>query len=279
MSQVMLEAMHDMNKNSDAGSQLGAGLVAAIGPAMINNVVDSLLTPSGISALISTQEGSQAKGKANLDFAKFANGFAFLSPTRFRLTDRDGISVVMALEDWTWKITEIRVSADVLKRRMNSSGSNLRTGSGPAPDVSIAKLSTIDGAYLAEISLLATDLERMFQETMDERAGVDLSPPGALETEIGKFVQRRVAIRDSTGRNCASVVLKAGEDPIRSYGATVVLRFKCEKIGGKLVYDASKFLSAHGTKSKQLIVITRGLKTTEATLIPETPLLNIAQPL
>ena len=30
----------------------------------------------------------------------------------------------------------------------------------------------------------------MFQDTMDERSGVDLSPPGVLEEEIGKFVAR-----------------------------------------------------------------------------------------
>src|SRR5512136_955272 len=69
------------------------------------------------------------------------------------------------------------------------------------PDISTAKIAPqANRVYVVDVGFLATDLERMFQETMDERASVDLSPPGVLEAEIGKFVAKRVAMRDDAGR-------------------------------------------------------------------------------
>ncbi|HYA79763.1 MAG TPA: HupE/UreJ family protein, partial [Methylocystis sp.] len=67
------------------------------------------------------------------------------------------------------------------------------------PDISTAKIVQDGKTWTVDVGFLATDLERMFQETMSERADVDLSPPGALEEEIGKFVQRRVVMRDASG--------------------------------------------------------------------------------
>ena len=66
------------------------------------------------------------------------------------------------------------------------------------PDISTGKIAVEKNhIYIVDDGFLATDLERMFQDTMAERAGVDLSAPGALESEIGRFVQRRVAMRDA----------------------------------------------------------------------------------
>jgi len=44
----------------------------------------------------------------------------------------------------------------------------------------------------------------MFQETQEERAGVDLSPPGALEAEIGKFIVERVDLRNAENKLCST---------------------------------------------------------------------------
>jgi len=74
-------------------------------------------------------------------------------------------------------------------------------------------LTPKDGGWTVEIGFLATDLERMFQETMNERANVDLSRPGVLEDEIGKFVARRVAMHDAGGRTCGGQGRDGGRRP------------------------------------------------------------------
>src|SRR5436190_2259322 len=44
--------LQNLNKNDSATSALGTGLVALVGPTIINNVIDSYVTPRGIANLI-----------------------------------------------------------------------------------------------------------------------------------------------------------------------------------------------------------------------------------
>ena len=61
-----------------------------------------------------------------------------------------------------------------------------------------------DDQYRVDVGVLGADVERMFQETQSERADVDLSPSGVLEQEIGKFIERRVQLRNAEGELCKS---------------------------------------------------------------------------
>jgi hydrogenase/urease accessory protein HupE len=132
------------------------------------------------------------------------------------------------------------------------------------PDISTARLTPKDGGWTVEIGFLATDLERMFQETMNERANVDLSRPGVLEDEIGKFVARRVAMHDASGRTCGGKVESAGEDPKTQDSALVVLKFQCA--GDFTIYDATKLLAAQGPRGKQVVTLT-GVKNAGETML------------
>lgn len=148
------------------------------------------------------------------------------------------------------------------------------------PDISTAKIQPKENrVYVVDEGFLATDLERMFQATMSERASVDLSQPGVLETEIGKFVSRRVAMRDASGRACVTNVANSGEDPKNADSALVVLRFDCAGVDGKVFYDATKLLAAQGSKGKHLVTLVDAENAGETMLYPANPPLDLSQQL
>jgi hydrogenase/urease accessory protein HupE len=148
------------------------------------------------------------------------------------------------------------------------------------PDISTGKIAPQgERVYVLDVGFLATDLERMFQNTMDERASVDLSPPGALEEEIGKFVARRVAMRGDGGRACIAKIEKAGEDPTNQDSALVVMRFDCTGTTGKIYYDATKLLAAQGSKGKHLVTLIGTPNAGETMLYPTDPPLDLQKPM
>lgn len=90
---------------------------------------------------------------------------------------------------------------------------------------------------------------------MAERAGIDLSPAGILEAEIGKFIQRRVEMRNSAGKACTSIVVQAGEDPSDHTAALVTLDFDCRSVDGQIFYDPSSLLDLHGNGARQSLTL------------------------
>ena len=153
----------------------------------------------------------------------------------------------------------------------------LAPASAHTPDISTARLTQKDGGWTVDIGFLATDLERMFQETMNERADVDLSQPGVLEEEIGKFVARRVAMHDAGGRTCIGKVEQAGEDPKNQDSALVVLRFGCA--GDFTLYDAGKLLAAQGPRGKQVVTLIGDKNSGETMINGASPPLDLTKPL
>lgn len=148
------------------------------------------------------------------------------------------------------------------------------------PDISTGKIAPkVDRVFVIDVGFLATDLERMFQETMSERADVDLSPPGVLESEIGKFVAKRVAMRDESGRACVGNIEKAGEDPTNQDSALIMMRFDCAGTSGKIFYDAAKLLAAQGAKGKHLVTLTGTENAGETMLYPTDPALDLSKPM
>jgi hypothetical protein len=118
-------------------------------------------------------------------------------------------------------------------------------------DITAAKIVGTKGHYVAEIKILATDVERMFLNTARERAGLDLAVPGALEREIGKLVADRVVMRGKEGVACAVKIEKAGEDPANDEGVSVVLSFECASENA--TYDVSKLSATMGPRASQVV--------------------------
>ncbi|MBU3888954.1 HupE/UreJ family protein [Methylosinus sp. KRF6] len=146
-------------------------------------------------------------------------------------------------------------------------------------DISTAKITPEkDRSYQIDVGFLATDLERIFSQTMAERVGVELSQPGVLETQIGKLVQRRVSMHDAEGHACAGRVDYAGEDPANADSALVKLKFDCSGVAGQIFYDAKELLAVAGSKAKHLVTLT-GENAGETMLYPADPPLDLSKPL
>lgn len=146
-------------------------------------------------------------------------------------------------------------------------------------DISTGKIvEAKERVYRLDLGFLATDVERMFSETMAERKGVDLSPPGVLEAEIGRFVERRVSMQNAHGNACASRINYSGEDQTNADSALIVIDYDCADVTGQIFYDASKLLETQGKRGKHLVTLT-GVNAGETMLYPGDPPLDLSKPL
>lgn len=135
--------------------------------------------------------------------------------------------------------------------------------------ISAAKIVEARDGYMVDVTLLASDMEEMFLSTAAERRGVDLSGPGILEVEIGKFVAGRIVLRDRDDHPCAVKVERSGEDPANDEGVLVALKFDCPT--RDVVYDASRFLAAQGSRAWQVVTIFHGDAHVQVMLNAESP--------
>jgi hypothetical protein len=153
-------------------------------------------------------------------------------------------------------------------------------GAGPKTylqaNISAATIKEAPGGYVVNVTILASDFEEMFQNTAAERRGVDLSGPGILEVEIGRFFAKRIAMRDRDGNSCLSKVEQAGEDPSNDEGVRVSLTFQCAN--RDIFYDASKFLIAHGARAWQVVTVMLGDNHRQVMVNAESPPVPVSAP-
>lgn len=136
-------------------------------------------------------------------------------------------------------------------------------------DITAAKIMELEKGYVVDVTLLATDMEEMFMNSRAELKGIDLSSPGILEIEIGRYVAKRITMRDRDGNACASKVDRSGEDPANDEGVLVSLTFECAV--KDVFYDASKFLAAHGPRAWQVVTIVHGKAQKQVRINAESP--------
>ena len=112
-----------LGRRNDVGAQIGAGLIAALGPALVNNIVDALVTPEGLARILSSVErradNSRQTGEGDGPglFALLGQ-FRPLGVDRFELVDKSGGALVFTFRDWGWRITEIRAPPKMIERLM-----------------------------------------------------------------------------------------------------------------------------------------------------------------
>jgi hypothetical protein len=143
-------------------------------------------------------------------------------------------------------------------------------------DIATAKIIETSRGYAVDVSILASDFEEMFQKSFNERRGVDLSEPGALDLEIGKFVANRVTMREKDGTPCPSKIERAGEDPADDEGVLVSMTFECANRDA--VYDASKLLAAQSARAWQAVTISRGAIRRQVMVNAESPPVRVSEP-
>lgn len=143
-------------------------------------------------------------------------------------------------------------------------------------DISTAKIIETSRGYAVDVSILASDFEEMFQKSFNERREVDLSHPGALELQIGRFVANRITMRGEDGTPCPTKVERAGEDPGNDEGVLVSMIFKCANRDA--IYDASKLLAAQSARAWQVVTIIRGDANRQVMVNADTPPVRLAEP-
>ncbi|MCX7899797.1 MAG: hypothetical protein N2444_06925 [Methylocystis sp.] len=142
-------------------------------------------------------------------------------------------------------------------------------------DISAAKIVENGDGYEVAVTILASDFEEMFQKSFNDRRGIDLSGPGILELEIGRFVAQRIAMRDRDGKLCPNKVERAGEDPANDEAVLVSLTFACASHDA--AYDASKFLAAQSARAWQVVTIHHGKAHKQVMVNAESPPVWVAQ--
>jgi Protein of unknown function (DUF2939) len=110
-----------LGRRNDLGAQIGAGLIAALGPSLVNNIVDHLVTPEGLAAILSsverrTEPGHETATEIKPDLFAIAGQFRLLGIDRFELVDKSGGALTFSFRDWAWRITEIQAPPALIER-------------------------------------------------------------------------------------------------------------------------------------------------------------------
>jgi hypothetical protein len=109
MQRSMLQQASEEPSNAMAN-----GLAAVIGPAIIDKMVDSMVSPSGIGTFFANQEVAAADQGSRPALRKGAiKGAGLVSPSRFEIRigrpeDPDAsLLAILRLRDFDWKLTEV----------------------------------------------------------------------------------------------------------------------------------------------------------------------------
>jgi hypothetical protein len=115
MANLLKDAFEDADKE-DRISRFRAGLMATVGPPIVEKIIDNLVTPSGLSALLSRTIPISRTARAFPELKNMIQHLSIAGPTRLRLSGDNGVSASLTFQDWTWKITSIYLPAELLRR-------------------------------------------------------------------------------------------------------------------------------------------------------------------
>lgn len=120
---LAIRSRKGLGRSNDPGAQIGAGLIAALGPSLVNNLVDQLVTPEGLASILSSIEKRAEIDQASETVVK-NDPLALLAQFRLRgldhfdLVDKSGGALTFSFRDWAWRITEIQVPPKLIERVM-----------------------------------------------------------------------------------------------------------------------------------------------------------------
>lgn len=120
---ILNKSRRGLGRSHDLGAQIGAGLIAALGPALADQIVDSLVTPEGLATILSSVEKRadnrhQSGAGDGPGLFDLLGQFRPLAVDRFELVDKSGGALVFSFRDWGWRITEIRAPSGMIEGLM-----------------------------------------------------------------------------------------------------------------------------------------------------------------
>ena len=108
MLQQAKKSISKASKEDNPMGLLGAGLAAAFGPTLIDGLVDSFVTPSGLAQLIANpKEATKASNRRGEFSPPKLNLAFFVGLTEFKITTREGVSLFLHLNGIGWKLNAI----------------------------------------------------------------------------------------------------------------------------------------------------------------------------
>jgi len=108
------------NKNdNDAFSEIGKGIAAVMMPSLIETVIDNMITPTGLKALISNPvsvikngaNGEEIENNSSFEIPDIKYAF-FKGITDFSIRTSDDLTIRMNYEGFTWKVTSISLPTE-----------------------------------------------------------------------------------------------------------------------------------------------------------------------
>lgn len=120
---IVSRSRRDLGRRDDFGAQIGAGLIAALGPALVDHVVDTLVTPEGLATILSSVERradipGETGAASRSALLAIPGQFRPLGLDRFELLDKGGGALVFSFRNWGWRISEIRAPPKLIERLM-----------------------------------------------------------------------------------------------------------------------------------------------------------------
>lgn len=120
---IISRSRRGLGRHDDLGAQIGAGLIAALGPALVDHTVDALVTTEGLATILSSIEKredsrAQAGSGAGSGFFAILGQFRPLGVDRFELVDKGGGALIFSFRDWAWRISEIRAPPKLIEGLM-----------------------------------------------------------------------------------------------------------------------------------------------------------------
>lgn len=130
---ILRKAKEEMSNTKDDGmGALGAGLAAAIGPALVNGLVDNFVTPAGLAGLISNPNAtaSDQQPAKDIQIPKVSWAF-FTSPTDFEVTITKGATLQLRFQEFGWKLYSVSLDPSEIDKESQPTASSANTGSHP----------------------------------------------------------------------------------------------------------------------------------------------------
>lgn len=101
-------------KSIDADA--GKGLAAVLRSAMAGNLIDAVVTPAGVAALMAKRRAEGALRNPTFSLSALLDHLSAGGPAELRLGEGGGEELVLGFRDWTWKIVDVRASPEKLRR-------------------------------------------------------------------------------------------------------------------------------------------------------------------
>jgi hypothetical protein len=93
-----------------------SGFVSALRSGMAGRMVDGLVTPEGIAALMAKRRAERPLQNSSFSFSTLLDHLSIAGPARLRLGEGGEEELTLALRGGRWKIVDVRASPEKLRR-------------------------------------------------------------------------------------------------------------------------------------------------------------------